>query len=120
MSNPTFEETMQEFDAGIFINKVTEALKMAALGTIQHGKKGNVTLVFELNQIGDSDSVQVKHTLKYSKPTRNGKATEENTTTTPMYVNKDGFLTISPELQADLFAADKTNKITTIGAKNNG
>jgi len=23
MSNPTFEETMQEFDAGIFVNKIT-------------------------------------------------------------------------------------------------
>jgi hypothetical protein len=78
MSNPTLDETLQEFDAGIFVDKVTEALKQAALGTVQHGKKGSVSLVFELSQIGDSSSVQVKHTLKYVKPTKNGKVSEEN------------------------------------------
>lgn len=119
MTNPTLDETLQEFDAGIFVNKVNEALKMAALGTIETGKKGSVTLLFEMSQIGDSHSVQVKHTLKYSKPTRNGKATEENATSTPMYVNKDGFLTISPELQADLFNADKNN-VTSIKGKDRG
>jgi hypothetical protein len=45
MSNPTLEETLQEFDAGIFVNKVTEALKQAALGTVQHGKKGSSPMV---------------------------------------------------------------------------
>lgn len=109
MSNPTLDETLQEFDAGIFVNKVTEAIKQAALGTVQHSKKGSVSLVFEFSQIGDSSSVQVKHTLKYVKPTKNGKVSEENATSTPLYVNKDGFLTISPELQADLFYADKNN-----------
>lgn len=117
MSNPTLDETLQEFDAGIFVNKVTEALKMAALGTIQHHRKGTVTLVFDLEPIGDSSSVQVKHTLKYCKPTKNGKQSEENTTSTPMYVGKDGFLTISPELQDDLFNAGK-NIVTNIRGNN--
>lgn len=119
MSNPTLDDTLQEFDAGLFVNKVTEALKMAALGTINHGKKGAVTLIIDLEQIGDSDSVQVKHTLKYVKPTKNGKVVEENATSTPMYVNKDGFLTISPELQADLFKAGQAN-VTTIRGRDNG
>ena len=116
MENPTLSETLQEFDAGLFANKVTEALKTAALGTIQHHRKGSVTIVIELEQIGDSDSVQVKHTLKYVKPTRNGKVSEENTTTTPFYVNKDGFLTISPELQEDLFN-NGSNIVTRIRGK---
>lgn len=109
----TLDNMLQELDAGIFVNKVTEALKMAALGTIQNGKKGCVTLVFEFSQIGDGCSVQVNHKLKYIKPTKNGKMIEENATITPMYVNKDGYLTISPELQADLFADDK-NIVTSI------
>ena len=115
MSSPTLDETLLELDAGLFVNKITEALKMAALGTIQNGKKGSVSIIIELEQLGDSDSVKVKHTLKYCKPTRNGKAVEENTTTTPMYVNKDGFLTISPELQTDLF---KSGNVTQLGEHN--
>lgn len=118
MSNPTLDETLGEFDAGIFVSKATEALKLAALGTIQSSKKGSVTIVLELERIGSSDSVQVKHTLKYTKPTINGKATEENTTSTPMYVDKNGFLTINPQTQDDLFKSDKTNNITSIGRHN--
>jgi hypothetical protein len=114
MSNPTLDETLQEFDAGIFVDKVTEALKQAALGTVQHGKKGSVSLVFELSQIGDSSSVQVKHTLKYVKPTKNGKVSEENATSTAMFVNKDGYLAISPELQTDLFFNKNENIVTSI------
>lgn len=36
----TFNDTMQELDAGIFVNKVQEALKKVALGVVNHNKKG--------------------------------------------------------------------------------
>jgi hypothetical protein len=114
---PTLYETLEELDAGIFANKVNEAMKMAAQGTVQHGKKGSITVHLEFDQIGDSSSVQIKHTLKYTKPTKNGKQSEENTTTTPMYVDNLGYLTISPQTQDDLFAADKTNNVTKIGSR---
>ncbi len=115
MPKPTLDETLGEFDAGIFVQKATEALKMAATGTIQSGKKGSVTLHFELERIGDSSSVQVKHTLKFVKPTTNGKMAEENTTSTPMYVDNLGYLTISPQTQDDLFAV--SGNVTKIGNK---
>ena len=115
MSKPTFEEIIGELDAGIFTSKVTSALKMVALGVVENSKKGQVTIVLDLDQIGDSSSVQVKHTLKFNKPTKNGKATEENTTSTAMYVDKDGYLTISLQTQTDLFVADKANNITLLG-----
>ena len=103
MPKPTLAEIIGEFDAGIFESKVCSALKMAAQGVIDAGKKGSVTIVIDLDRIGDSSSVQVKHTLKYLKPTKNGKYTEESTTSTPMYVGKEGYLTISPETQEDVF-----------------
>ena len=117
MPQPTLEETLGELDAGIFTAKVTSALKLVALGVIENRKKGQVTIVLDLEQIGDSASVQVKSTLKYNKPTKNGKTTEDNTTSTPMYVDGDGYLTISPQTQQDLFAADKNNNVTNIGRK---
>jgi hypothetical protein len=118
MAKPTFDETLGELDAGIFVQKAHEALKQAAMGTIQSGKKGSVTLVFELDRIGETSSVQVKHTLKYTKPTKNGKTTEENTTSTAMYVDNLGYLTISPQTQDDLFKeANKGDNVTSIGRK---
>lgn len=114
-------DTLQLLDAGIFADKANEALKMAALGVIQTGKKGSVTIILELDQIGDSTSVQVKHTLKYCKPTKNGKASEENATSTPMYINMDGSMTINSKTQTDLFSAEKPNKsntVTPIGERN--
>lgn len=117
MSKPTLDETIGEFDAGTFTIKATEALKMAALGVIQTGKKGGITIAIDMEQIGQSSSVQVKHTLKYTKPTTNGKATEENTTSTPMYVDNLGYLTISPQTQDDLFAVTGGNNVTKIGQK---
>ncbi len=109
--NPTLYDTLGELDAGIFTNKVTESLKKVALGVVNHGKKGSVSITLDLEQIGDSSSVQIKHTVKFVQPTKNGKASEENTTSTPMYVNNLGYLTVSPQTQDDLFAADKSNNI---------
>lgn len=97
MSQPTLEETLGELDAGIFTAKVTSALKLVSLGVIENRKKGQVTIVLDLEQIGDSSSVQVK--------------------STPMYVDGNGYLTISPQTQNDLFAADKNNNVTKIGQK---
>ncbi|WP_197026935.1 hypothetical protein [Methylomonas sp. 11b] len=59
----------------------------------------------------------MNHTLKFSKPTRRGKATEEMTTSTPMYVNNLGCLTISPQTQDDLFANTGDNVTLLKGVK---
>lgn len=80
-----------------------------ALGVVEHGKKGNVTISLNLSQIGDGKSVQIEHALKYSAPTKNGKKAEENTTHTPMYVDGKGDLTISPKAQQNLFTGEKAN-----------
>ncbi|MGZ4954119.1 MAG: hypothetical protein ACXV8Q_03315 [Methylobacter sp.] len=118
MAKPQLDEILGELDAGIFVQKAQEALKLAALGTIQaKGKKGSVTIHLELDRIGETSSVTVKSTLKYTKPTSNGKLAEENTTSTPMYVDNLGYLTISPQTQEDLFNADKSN-VAQFGAKN--
>lgn len=117
MSKPTLPEILGEFDAGAFETKTMKALIMAAQGVIDTGKKGSVTIVIDLDRIGDSSSVQVKHTLKYVKPTKNGKSSEENSTSTPMYVDREGYLTISPETQNDLFKADTNNNVTKINKR---
>jgi hypothetical protein len=103
MPERTLNDTLQELDAGIFVNKVTEALRKVALGVVNHNKKGTVTIQLDIDRIGESDSVQVKHTVKYNQPTLRGKLVEDNTTSTPLHVSRFGDLSISPLSQADLF-----------------
>jgi hypothetical protein len=108
MENPNITDTLGELDAGIFMQQLEAALKEVALGVIRcDKKKGSVTMVLELDRIGESDSVTVNHTLKFNKPTRRVKQTEEATTSTPMYVNNLGYLTISPQTQEDMFQANR-------------
>lgn len=114
--NPTIEETLGELDAGLFMQQVDAALKEVAIGVITTDKKkGSVQITLELSRIGESHSVTVAHALKYNKPTRRGKSTEEMTTETPMYVNNLGYLTISPQTQDDLF---KQENVTPLRSTN--
>ncbi len=109
MNDPrSLDDTLQELDAGIFVNKVTEALKKVALGVVNHNKKGIVTIQLDLDRIGETEQVQIKHTVKYSQPTKRGKLVEDNATTTPMHVGRFGDLSISPQSQTDVFADSAT------------
>lgn len=45
---------------------------------------------------------QIEHRLDYIAPTRRGKSSEQDSTTTPLYVGRNG-LTISPENQLQQF-----------------
>ena len=90
-----------ELDAGVFMNKIAAALNTTALGT-----KGKVVLTFDIERMGNSveeKRVKIKHKLNYVTPTPRGKASEEDTTETPMWVNKGGKLTILQEDQGQLF-----------------
>ncbi|WP_333679918.1 hypothetical protein [Dyella sp.] len=92
-----------ELDAGIFINQVTRSLADVALGSVTTGKPGKVTLTFDLKQIGTSNQVHIKHAIKMTKPTPNGKVTEENATETPVYVGTGGVLSVFPDKQESMF-----------------
>ena len=108
--SPTLPEILGELDAGIFEQKVHEALKTVALGVIRTGKDGSIQLTLKLSQIGNSSTVDVAHTLKMVQPTINGKVTDESTTNTAMYANNLGYLTIHPQMQEDLFKESENVK----------
>lgn len=95
-----------ELDAGVFINKIAGALNTAALGVWNNGSKGKVVLTFDIDRMGNSieeKRVMIKHKLQYITPTPRGKVSEEDTTETPMFVNRGGKLTILQEDQGNLF-----------------
>ncbi|WP_414430816.1 hypothetical protein ACMG4M_05150 [Alcanivorax sp. IL3] len=107
------EDFISELDGGVFVKKLGQALSDVATGTIDHGKgrkKGKLVLELDIQQIGESHQVQISHTLKVSRPTLRGKATEEDTTTTPMYVGKGGKMTIAPDAQMDFLKTHATEE----------
>lgn len=108
MSNPqqNIVEVIGDLDAGVFAQKMETALHQVAEGVIHTGKKGKVTITFDIEQIASSHQVKVRHKLSYLKPTDKGKVSEENTTETPMHVGVRGKLSLYPESQPDLYKQD--------------
>lgn len=102
MSDYDFTEILAELDAGVFSAKTSRAMQAVALGAVEHGRKGVVTLQFTMERIGDSSQLNVTHKLSYQKPTLRGRATEEDATSTPLHVGRNGALTIMPANQGQL------------------
>lgn len=104
MSNYDFaSETLPDLGAGVFVQKVSKALADVALGVVEHGRKGRVTLTLELERIGESHQVNVKHTVAFRQPTLRGTRQEDDATETPMFVGRGGRLSFVPESQGDMF-----------------
>jgi len=103
---------LPDMDGGVFLEKISRAVQDTALGVVVHGdkgKKGKVTIELTFERIGESMQVQCRHKLVYSRPTRRGKASEEDTTETPFYVDNRGRLSIVPHEQMD-FLKDETRE----------
>lgn len=102
-----------DLDAGIFEQKLARSLSDVAMGVVTTGKKGKVVVTFDMAQIANSNQVNLTHSLKYVKPTSNGRVTEENATATPMHVGVGGKLTLFPENQTNLFdSAHPAERVT--------
>lgn len=113
MSSNTYDfgQTLADLDAGIFLQKISQAVKDTAIGVVAHGdngKKGEVTIKLTLARIGESSQVAMSHTLKFSRPTKRGRVQEEDTTETALYVSPRVGLSIMPDNQLDF--VNNTNK----------
>lgn len=104
MPKTNVDDFIEELGAGTFKEKLAHVLSEAALGTIMHeaaSKKGKVTIEIKFARVGNNDQVIVAHKLIHSIPTHNGKRSEENETSTPMFVGKGGVLTINPPIEEE-------------------
>lgn len=88
-----------DLDAGVFAEKLGRALSDVAAGVIDNSKAGKVTITLDIKRIGESHQVAIAHKLAYTKPTRRGKSSEEDTTETPMHVGRGGSLSLFPQDQ---------------------
>ncbi|HGT8011042.1 TPA: hypothetical protein ACM5NT_004578, partial [Escherichia coli] len=81
-----------ELDGGVFETKIGAVLSEVASGVMNTKTKGKVSLNLEIEPF-DENRVKIKHKLSYVRPTNRGKISEEDTTETPMYVDRGGRLT---------------------------
>lgn len=105
-------EFITDLDGGVFDRKLSIALSQVAAATVDNDKAGEVNVKFSFKRIPGTSQVHCEHTLKFSKPTMDGKAGEEEKRTTALHVGKFGRLTLAPESQFT-FMDKKTGEIFT-------
>lgn len=96
-------EFISDLYAGVFEKKLSHALSDVAAGVIDNHAKGSIVIKMDLSQVGASNTVKIKHELKYTKPTINGDVTEKDITETPMHVGEGGRMSLFPENQGQIF-----------------
>jgi len=92
-----------ELDGGNFDTKLSVALSQVAAAAMDNDKTGEVSIAFKFKRIPGTAQIHCEHTLKFVRPTLDGKAGEEEKRTTPMHVGKYGKLTFAPENQMAMF-----------------
>jgi hypothetical protein len=104
-------EFIAELDGANFEHKLSIALSEVAAACIDNDKAGEVNVKFAFKRIPGTAQVHCSHTLKFVRPTMDGKSGEEETRVTPLFVGKFGKLTIAPENQMS-FLNNKTGEVT--------
>lgn len=107
----TVSEFMEDLDGGMFDRKMSVALSTVAASSMDHDKVGEVSIKFSFKKIPGTHQVQCEHVLKFTRPTADGKASEEEKRSTALHVGKFGRLTLAPENQM-AFIDRKTGEIT--------
>ena len=94
------DDFIEETNAGIFKEKLGVILSDAAMAAVTnagaHCKKSKVSVEFSLSQVGENDQVMVSAKIGSLIPTKRGKKSEEDTTSTTFFVGKGGVMTIHP------------------------
>lgn len=99
-------EFITDLDGGQFDRMLSIALSQVAAGTCDNDGKGEVTMKFTFTKVPGASQVICAHALKFTRPTADGKASEEVTRKTALHVGKFGRLSLAPENQMALFTRD--------------
>lgn len=99
-------EFITDLDGGQFDRLLSVALSQVAAGTVDNDGKGEVNVKFSFIKVAGSHQVTCAHKLTFTRPTADGKASEEITRKTTLHVGKYGKLSLVPETQASMFTRD--------------
>lgn len=96
-------EFIANLNAGVFANQLGKALSAVAGAVVDHGKKGQVKVTFDISQIGESHQVRIAHKLEFTEPTKRGSRREDTALETPMFVTEDGLQLFANNPTGQLF-----------------
>jgi hypothetical protein len=102
-------EFVTDLDGGMFDRMLSIALSQTAAAVVDHERVGEVTVKFKMEKIQGTTQIRLAHTLKFSKPTMNGKAGEETEGATVLHVGRYGALSLA---QPSLLAKDRQGNLT--------
>lgn len=108
-----FGQTLADLDGGVFLQKLSQAVKDTALGVVAHGdsgRKGKVVVELTMQRIGESSQITMAHKLRFERPTKRGKIAEEDTTETALYVSPRIGVSIMPDNQIDFVAGEAAQR----------
>jgi hypothetical protein len=88
-------EFITDLDGGVFDRKLSIALSQVAAAAVDNDKAGEVNIKFTFSRIAGTNQVRCDHTLKFIKPTMDGKAGEEEKRSTVLHVGKFGALSLA-------------------------
>jgi hypothetical protein len=88
-------EFITDLDGGQFDRLLSIALSKTAAATVNHAKKGKVSMELTFEQIKGTHQVRVSHVIKFAHPTLSGKASEEATGATVLHVGRYGALSLA-------------------------
>ena len=95
-------EFITDLDGGQFDRMLSVALGEVAAGVVDNDKVGKVAVKFNIKRIPGTSQVTVEHTLKFQRPTSDGKRGEEATRKTVMHVGKNGVMSLMPANQLNI------------------
>ncbi len=95
-------EFITDLDGDQFDRMLSIALGESAAATVDHDKVSEVHAKFVIERVAGSHQVTVKHTLKFQRPTADGKRSEEATRKTVMHVGKNGVMSLMPLNQLNI------------------
>lgn len=102
------EEFLTDLDGGQFDQMLSIALSKVASAVVDRDKKGKVSVEFAFEAIKGTHQVRIAHTVKFTAPTSNGKASEEAGGASVLHVGKLGRLSLA---QPKLFEDDRQTSI---------
>lgn len=88
-------EFLTDLDGGFFEVVVSKALSEVAAAVIDNGKKGKVVITFDMERIQGTHQVRLEHGCKLVRPTSMGKASEETSGATVLYVGQYGAMSLA-------------------------
>lgn len=109
MENKQFDNFVAEVDSGAFHEQISAFLTEVGKSICRYDKGGKLNISFDIKPVrntaqqGAGVKVVVESKAKYTRPTPTGAISEESATETPMWVNKDGSITLLAASHDDMF-----------------